>query len=128
MVVILGKTWAFLQSCGDHACLTGAGWISAVDHRFNGGIGPHAKLQRRLVDRGLGRSGPSTTDRAADTAVDRVVDHGPWVHRELAKGVHPELICAVHWRSGDPGDPQAMRGGGNSGARRGRRRSLPELA
>jgi hypothetical protein len=54
MVVILGKTGAFLQSGGDHACLTGAGWISAVDHRFNDGIGPHAKLQRLLVDWGVG--------------------------------------------------------------------------
>jgi hypothetical protein len=54
MVVILGKTGAFLQSGGDHSCLTGAGWISAVDHRFNGRVELHAKLQRRLVDRGVG--------------------------------------------------------------------------
>jgi hypothetical protein len=47
------------------------------------------------VDRGLGRSRPSTADRAADTAVDHTVDHGPRVHREPAKGVRPELICAV---------------------------------
>jgi hypothetical protein len=58
----------------------------------------------RLTGR-LGRSRPSTADRAADTAVDRAMDHGPRVHREPAKGVHPELICIVHWRSGGPGGP-----------------------
>jgi hypothetical protein len=48
MVMILGRTGAFLQSGGDHACLTGGGWISAVDHRSNGGGEPHAKFQRQL--------------------------------------------------------------------------------
>jgi hypothetical protein len=32
-------------------------------------------------------------------AVDRTVDHGPRVHREPAKGVRPELICAIPCKS-----------------------------
>jgi hypothetical protein len=47
--------------------------------------------------------------------MDRAVDHGPRVHCEPAKGVRPELICAIHWRSGGPGGPQAMRGGAEAG-------------
>jgi hypothetical protein len=68
-----------------------------------------------LLIGGLGRSRLSTADRAADTAVDRAVDHGPRVHREPTKWVRPELIYAVHWQSGGPGDPQAMRGGAEAG-------------
>jgi hypothetical protein len=64
-----------------------------------------------FVDGELGRSRPSNADRAGDTAVD----HGPRVHYEPAKCVRSELICVIHWRSGGPGGPQAMRGGAEIG-------------
>jgi hypothetical protein len=64
MVVILGKTGAYLQSGGAHACLTGAGWICAVDRAMDGLCG-------------------------ADAGVGRTVDHGPRVHGRPTEGVTP---------------------------------------
>jgi hypothetical protein len=59
------------------------------------------------------------------------VDHGSQVHGGPAKGVHPDLICVVHRKSGGLGSMQAVCSGGavaGGGTRWSRRRSSPELA
>jgi hypothetical protein len=85
--VILGKTGAYLQSGGVHVCLTGAGWICAVDRGSSG-----------WRDRG------PVVDRAVDVVHRSTVDQIKGVRALLIWTVRADRTALVAHGRGRRGD------------------------